>query len=57
MNYELYKKLYEAGFPQHGNGFFIADSFKVSPEMIEPGGIYKIPNESVFYIPTLSELI
>ena len=52
MNYELAKKLKDAGFLQNGNGMWYMDSKKYTP---------KLPtlfnsNKSA-YIPTLSELI
>ena len=46
MNYELAKKLAEAGFPQHGNG-----SWLVPPDALV------VRRGDRVYVPTLSELI
>ena len=46
MNYELAKKLAEAGFPQHGNG-----SWLVPPDTLVVWRTDRV------YVPTLSELI
>lgn len=49
MNYELAKKLKDAGFPQVGKGKLI---WFETQDLLD-----KYPDEEQFYIPTLSELI
>lgn len=58
MTYELAKQLKDAGFPQEGRGlFFTNEEFKITSEIIEPGGVHSIPRGSITYYPNLSELI
>ena len=60
MNYELAKKLKDAGFPQRGKGSWIGGGIP-SKELIKDtnGLIQKIvkERENHFYQPTLSEII
>lgn len=57
MNYELAKKLKDAGFPQIGRGLFmIGDGTPI--KLVEPGEVISLDESNpVVYLPTLSELI
>jgi hypothetical protein len=46
MNYELAKKLADAGFPQQGNGYWV-----IQPDILVARRVDRV------YVPTLSELI
>ncbi len=57
MNYELAKKLKDAGFPQIGAGMYICDE-SVLPLNFKPGEVINlIGSKPICYLPTLSELI
>ncbi len=57
MNYELAKRLKEAGFPQEGKGLWIGNVGQINSDSIYPGDSIGIAQEDFVYIPTLSELI
>lgn len=59
MNYELFKKLKDAGFPQnkHGTGIWIDEETKQSSPSIWLSSRRDMDLDKCIYVPTLEELI